>query len=253
MRIEGPLLEASFLARENRFRALVLLRGEEVRAHVPNSGRLTELLSPGQPVLLREARGPHRVTHHDLLMVPLAHGLVSIDARLPNRLLSEAIAAGAVSEFAGLGLERGEVPVGGSRLDFLLTDELSGQRCLVEVKSVTLVQQGVARFPDAITERGRRHLRELRRAVGMGLRAAVVFVIQRGDARLFAPHYASDPRFGEQLGQVAAEGVEAYAYCCQVSREEVTLGSRIPVALSTDEDLKAGGRVWSAQGVVPGF
>jgi sugar fermentation stimulation protein A len=251
MRLEAPLLEASLVERENRFRARVLLRDEEVAAHVPNSGRLTELFSPGQPVLVREAGAPHRVTDYDLLMVRLAHELVSVDARLPNKLFSEAVAAGTLAEFAGLKVEKGEFVQGDSRLDFLLKDETSGERCLVEVKSVTLVQGAVARFPDAVTERGRRHLFELRDALSKGMRAAVVFVVQRGDARLFAPHWESDPEFGEQLRWVARDGVEVYAYGCRVSQQEVRLSYRLPVVLSTGEGVEAGGRVWSTHRVIP--
>jgi len=251
MRLEAPLLEASLVQRENRFRARVLLRGEEVAAHVPNSGRLTELFSSGQRVLVREARAPHRVTDYDLLMVNLGHQLISVDARLPNKLFSEAIAAGTLAEFRGLKVEKREFVQGDSRLDFLLQNETSGERCLVEVKSVTLVQDGVARFPDAVTKRGRRHLTELRESLSKGLGAMVVFVVQRGDARLFAPHWESDPAFGEQLGRVARDGVEVYAYGCQVSQQEVRLSYRLPVVLPTGEGVEAGGRVWSTHRMIP--
>lgn len=230
MRIGRPLLKAGFVARENRFRARVRLACEEVAAHVPNSGRLSELLEPDRQVLVAEARAPHRVTDYDLLMVRLPDTLVSIDARLPNKLFLEALLKGALPEFEGLSLVRGEVACGRSRLDFLLESE-NDSRCLVEVKSVTLVQQGVACFPDAVTERGRRHVRELCDALhGVG-RAAVVFVIQRDDAQAFAPHDASDPAFGETLREVATRGVEVYACTCQVTPEEVVIDGRVPVVL----------------------
>ena len=164
MRLHRPLLNASFLVRENRFQARVCLEGEEVAAHVPNSGRLRELLLRGQPVLLSEEKAPHRVTDYDLLMVQLPHTLVSIDARLPNRLVGEAVGRSALPEFARLRVASPEFPYGESRLDFLLGADGGGGSCLVEVKSVTLVQDGIGRFPDAVTERGTRHLRELRRA-----------------------------------------------------------------------------------------
>jgi sugar fermentation stimulation protein A len=106
MRIQRPLLEGSFLVRENRFRARVRLSDEEVVAHVPNSGRLSELLSPGQQVLLGEARAPNRVTDYDLLMVRLPHTLVSVDARLPNRLFQEAFERSALPEFSELSVAR---------------------------------------------------------------------------------------------------------------------------------------------------
>jgi sugar fermentation stimulation protein A len=231
MRIRRPLLKGRFIVRENRFRARVRLAGEEVAAHVPNSGRLSELLEQDRQVLLAEASGLHRVTDYDLLMVSLPNTLVSIDARLPNRLFHEALQKGALSEFEGLSQVRGEVPYGQSRLDFLLESPSDSDRCLVEVKSVTLIQEGIGLFPDAVTERGRRHVRELQRALRRGGRAAVVFVIQRADAVALAPHDESDPAFGAALREAAAHGVEVYAYACDVTMEEVAIRERVPVLL----------------------
>jgi sugar fermentation stimulation protein A len=232
MRFGRPLLKASFLTRENRFRTRVCLDGEELPAHLPNSGRLSELLWPGQTVLLSVEKAAHRLTDYDLLMVQLPHALVSVDARLPNTLFAEAIGRGALPEFAGLKVASPEFRYGESRLDFLLEADGGRASCLVEVKSVTLVQGGVGRFPDAVTERGRRHLRELRHARRQGWRAAVVFVLQRQDAEAFGPHDESDPRFGETLREVVQDGVEAYAYNCRVSPEEVVLNERVPVLLA---------------------
>ena len=232
MRIPHPLLRGSFLVRENRFRARVRLADREVAAHVPNSGRLSELLVPGRPVLLAEARAPHRVTDYDLSMVKLPHTLVSVDARLPNDLFQEAFENGALAQFAGLTLARREVRYGESRLDFVLKAEGRADPCFVEVKSVTLVQEGIARFPDAATVRGSRHLRELESACREGARAAVVFVIQREDARAFAPHDESDPLFVEGLREVAAAGVEVYAHTCRVTPRVIDLQAQVPVLLS---------------------
>ena len=238
MRIHRPLLEGSFVVRENRFRARVRLAGEEVPVHVPNSGRLSELLLPGQQVLLGETRAPHRVTDYDLLMVQLPLTLVSIDARLPNQLFEEALERGALPEFAGMSMARRVVGYGASRLDFLLEDADSGGSCLVEVKSVTLVQEGIGLFPDAVTERGRRHLRELRRAHLEARLAAVVFVVQREDAGAFAPHDESDPLFGEVLREVAVDGVEVYALTCRVTSTQITLDGQVPVLLSGTVERK---------------
>ncbi len=231
MRIEQPLLRGRLIARENRFRARVRLGSKEVAAHVPNSGRLSELFRRDQRVLLAEARAPHRVTDYDLLMVSLPSTLVSIDARLPNRLFHEAVHGGALPEFEGLPLIDREVSYGHSRLDFSLRSEDNENSCLVEAKSVTLVQAGIGRFPDAVTERGRRHLRELEQACRQGKRAAAVFVIQRDDACAFAPHDESDPAFGSVLREVASHGVEVYAYTCRVTPEVVVIRERVPVLL----------------------
>jgi sugar fermentation stimulation protein A len=236
MRMQGPLLAASFVERENRFRVRVRLAGEEVRAHLPNSGRLSELLLPGRPVLLAEARAAHRVTDYDLAMVRSPEALVSVDARLPNRLFAEAVLDGTLPEFAGLSIVSPEFRYGKSRLDFLLGGDYGGGSCLVEVKSVTLVRDGVAYFPDAVTQRGSRHLEELRRACQEGRRAAAFFVIQREDALAFCPHDDSDLHFGEVLRAVASDGVEVYAHTCHVSLEEVVLNSPVPVLLSEDSN-----------------
>jgi sugar fermentation stimulation protein A len=232
MRIRGPLLAACFVQRENRFRARVRLAGEEVAAHLPNSGRLSELLLPGRRVLLAEARASHRVTDYDLLMVQAPETLVSVDARLPNRLFAEALEGGTLAEFAGLRVASPEFPYGASRLDFLLETDQGTEPCVVEVKSVTLVRDGVGYFPDVVTQRGSCHLGELRRARQEGRRAAVVFVIQRPDARAFMAHDESDPQFGELLRAVAGDGVEVHAHTCRVSPEEVVLNGPVPVLLS---------------------
>ncbi|MFQ5593125.1 MAG: DNA/RNA nuclease SfsA, partial [Anaerolineae bacterium] len=210
MRIERALVEGRFVQRDNRFRATVLVNGQSTQAHVPNSGRLHELLIPGQPVLLAHAPAPHRITDYDLVMVRLGDRLVSMDARLPSRLFHEAVAAGRLDAFAGYDRVQPEVRFGESRLDSRL--EKAGELCYVEVKSVTLVEDGCGLFPDAPTLRGQRHVRELMAARQQGHRAAVVFVIQRDDARCFRPHAAADPDFAQVLREAGEAGVEVYAF-----------------------------------------
>ena len=206
------------------------LDGQEMAAHVPNSGRLGELLVPGRRVLLAAAQAPGRLTAYDLLMVDLDGTLVSVDARLPSRLLYEIIQAGRLEEFAGYAEVRREVTYGQSRLDLVLEGGPDGGRCFIEAKSVTLVEDGVALFPDAPTQRGRRHLGELTRAKAEDHRAAVVFVVQRDDVVRFSPHDEADPAFGQALREAAQAGVEVYAYKCRVSEGEVALNTPLPVA-----------------------
>ena len=182
MKIAAKLIPAPFVKRDNRFRVTVRVEGHLVWAHLPNSGRLRELLVPGRRVLLVPAQAPGRLTSYDLLMVDLDGTLVSFDARLPSRLLYEALRANRLEEFAGYAEVRREVTYGQSRLDLVLEGGPEGGRCFIEAKSVTLVKDGVALFPDAPTQRGRRHLGELARARAEGHRAAVVFVVQRDDA-----------------------------------------------------------------------
>ena len=231
------LREATFVARDNRFRVTVELDHRHVWAYLPNSGRLGELLTPGRRLFLRPATAPGRKTAYDLLLVDLDGVLVSMDAHLPNPLVEEALQEDRLSPFRGYETIRREVQCGGSRLDFAL--EGKGQRCLIEVKSVTLVRGGLALFPDAPTARGRRHVEELRRAVGDGERAAIVFVVQREDAEAFAPNDGTDPAFGRALRRAVEEGVEVYAYDCRVSRSEIRLNHPLQVKL-TDSNAPDG-------------
>lgn len=229
MRLPDGLVEARFLRRLNRFAADVEMDGRVLPVHVANSGRMHELLVPGNRMLLAPRSGPTRKTAYDLALVDLGHTLVSADARLPAALLSEALAKGQRRELAGYDRVRREVVWGNSRLDLLL--EGAGPPCLVEVKSVTLVEDGVGLFPDAPTTRGRRHVEEQTRAVQEGYRGAVVFVVQRHDAAAFAPHTTSDPDFSHALRAAVASGVEAYAFRCHVTLEEVRLAEPLPVLL----------------------
>jgi sugar fermentation stimulation protein A len=219
-----------FVRRDNRFRVTVEVDGEHVAAHLPNSGRLTELLAPGRPCWLTEFDTPQRKTRFDLTLIVYADTLVSVDARLPNALFAEALAASRLKPFRRYdGVER-EVRFGESRLDFRLSG-LEGV-CWVEVKSVTLVEGGVARFPDAPTTRGVRHLGELVTAVSKGDRAAVVFVIQRADARRFVPHDQAGAAFGVALREAAGAGVGVYAWGCEVSQQKIAVCEPVPVDLT---------------------
>ncbi len=154
---------------------------------------------------------------------------MAVDARLPNALLAETLRAGRIAPLRGYGPPRAEVRHGASRLDFLL--ERPGARCLVETKSVTLVERGVALFPDAPTARGRRHVEALARARRRGTDAAVVFVVQREDAQRFRPNVAADPALARGLARAARAGVRILAYRCRVTRRAITLADPIPVDL----------------------
>jgi sugar fermentation stimulation protein A len=164
------------------------------------------------------------------VLVEYAGVLVSVDARLPNTLVAEALAAGRLEPFLRYDRFDREVRLGGSRLDFCLSGPAG--LCWVEIKSVTLVEEGVARFPDAPTIRGTRHLRELTAAVGQGQGAAVVFVVQRPDACCFAPHIQADAAFGAALREAASAGVGVYAWTCEVSERSVIIDRHIPVDLT---------------------
>ena len=231
MKLLTLLVEATIIARLNRFAVAVEVAGRREVAHLPNSGRLEELLAPGTLALLAECRRPGRKTAFDLAMVryPTPDNLVSVDARLPSALAEEALRAGELAPFRCYPSVRREVRFGGSRLDFSLEGE--GGSCLLETKSITWVVDGCALFPDAPTERGQRHLRTLIEGRRAGRRAAVVFVIQRCDAYGFSPCRPADPAFAATLVDAAAEGVEVYAYRCEVREDGMRILAPVPVGL----------------------
>ena len=230
MQIEAELVEGRFLNRDNRFRVTVEVAGEAVWAHLPNSGRLGELLVPGRRALLAPRSAAGRKTDYDMVMILDGAEWVSVDSRLPNRLVAEAVEAGQLVPLSGYSGIRREVVFGGSRFDLSLRHP-DRRPCLVEVKSVTLVVDGLGCFPDAVTARGRRHVLELTTAVAAGYRAAVVFVVQRQEVQGFRPHDEADPDFGAALRQAAGQGVEVYAYACQVGPGRIEIDRPLPVHL----------------------
>ncbi len=230
MKLNPHLVEARFVRRLNRFAALMDCRGARVQAHVANSGRLAELLSEENRMFLTPAGNrAKRKTAFDLTLVEVGGVLVSANAQAPNTLLREAIDAGVLTELSGYESAAREVRFHDSRLDMMLARP--GETCYVEAKSVTLVQDGVALFPDAPTERGRKHVGSLARAVAEGHRGVVVFVVQRPDAAKLRPNVEADPEFCAALAAASASGVEVYAYTCRVSLTDVCISQSIPVVL----------------------
>ncbi len=223
------LTAAKFLERKNRFVGLVDVAGQASPAHVPSSGRMRELLFPGNTVYVAPMPAGKR-TQYRIHLARYGETLVSVDSLLPNRLIYKSLLQQALAQFRGYRDIKREVSCGASRLDLYLED--GARRCFIEVKSVTLVEDGgVARFPDAPSARGKKHLQELVRTLDDGFRAAVIFVVQRNDARVFSPNLATDPLFSEELHRAAAAGVDIYALGCSVSRQAVGLQKYLPVAL----------------------
>ena len=229
MHLPGPLHLASFIARPNRFLTVVELDGTPVEAHRPDPGRLKELWLPGVRVWVREASGPARKTDYTLTLVEAPSGeFVSLVTTLPNEMVAEALALNHIEELADWTVERREVTWGRSRFDFLLHND-TAEQLLLEVKSVTLVEGDRALFPDAVTARGARHVRELAVAVGDGLAAAVLFVVQRRDASSVTAARAIDPAFADALREAHAAGVMVLGYRCEVSLKEATIIDALPV------------------------
>ena len=219
------VVRGTFLDRPNRFIAHVALEGGVEVCHVKNTGRCRELLTPGAAVYLARSDNPARKTRYDLVAVEKGSLLINMDAQAPNRVFGE-WAEHFLPETA---VVRPEFTWEDSRFDFLLE---GGQGpCFVEVKGVTLEEGGEARFPDAPTERGVKHLRGLQRAAAQGWRAAVFFVIQmKGPAR-FRPNDATHPAFGAALREAAAAGEGVFARDCLVTPESLTLDAPVPVVL----------------------
>ncbi|NLK08456.1 MAG: DNA/RNA nuclease SfsA [Firmicutes bacterium] len=220
-----------FVKRLNRFAGLVDCDGEVLPVHVPSSGRMEELLIPGAVAVVEPfPKGGTQKTRGRLSKILFEERVwVSIDSHLPNRLVREAIKAGELPEFVDYQKLKPESTYGDSRMDFSLV--LQEHKSLIEVKSVTLVEDGLALFPDAPTVRGARHVRELTDAAAQGYLAFLVFVIQRGDARAFSPHKKRDPDFAEAVEHASANGVTILAYDCCVTPEDVTIHGPIPVRL----------------------
>ena len=221
----GEIITGTFVARPNRFIAHVRLQGEEVVCHVKNTGRCRELLRPGVRVWLEKGTNPNRKTAYDLVTVEKDGRLVNMDAQAPNRIFGE----WANNLEPGIIRVCPEVFFEDSRLDFLLETEQG--KHYVEVKGVTLEENGHVLFPDAPTERGVRHLHTLIRAVEQGYRATVFFVVQMADVLDFSPTDKTHPEFGQALRKAAAAGVPVLAYTCRVMPEEVTIDCPIPVIL----------------------
>ncbi len=234
---------ATFIRRVNRFVALVEIAGVQERAHVPNTGRMAELLVPGASVVLHEASKCGRKTRFDVTLVRYRSEWVCVDSRMANRLIesvprSEDRGQPAHGELAiaiqplvnGADRVRREAPFGEHRFDFEITK--GDRRVPVEIKSVNLVENGVALFPDAPTERGTRHLQFLESWVRSGGEAHVVFVVQRSDATHFRPNTSRDPSFAKALSNCLEAGVGVMALRCDVSPERIAVTRKLPLIAS---------------------
>ena len=221
-----------FLTRPNRFIAHVELDGAPVVCHVKNTGRCRELLVPGHTVWLAEGDSPARKTQYDLIGVekPTPRGLlpVNMDAQAPNRVFGEWAAAGGLGFLPSL--LRPETRFGDSRFDFYWEDGPE-RRGFWEIKGVTLEEDGVARFPDAPTLRGVKHLEELIRAREAGYEAGVCFVVQMPGMRWVEPNDATHPQFGRALRRAAEAGVRVLALECRVEPDQLEITGEVPVKL----------------------
>jgi sugar fermentation stimulation protein A len=224
-----PLVRGVLLKRYKRFMADVRLdSGETVTAHCANSGRMTSCCEAGRPVFLSTHDNPRRKLKYTWELIEMATSLVGVNTGMPNRLVAAALRKRAVPELAAYTIVTTEVSVNGtSRLDIRLDGE-GLPPCFVEVKNCTLVTQGVARFPDAVTSRGRKHLVELQRLVADGARGLMFYFIQRMDAERFEPAKEIDPAYAAELARAMAGGVEVLAYDVRIDLNKIALGRPLP-------------------------
>ncbi|MBI5815745.1 MAG: DNA/RNA nuclease SfsA [Nitrospinae bacterium] len=226
--IENPV-PAKIVRKMNRFLCRVLTGKGETSAHIPNSGRLTELLTPGAQALLEPSTNPERKTRYTLRSVKYGGRWVCVDSSVPNRVAERMVESGKWTMFAGYRVKRREATIGHHRFDLLL--EGAGKKpMIVEVKSATLVNGDTAMFPDAPTERGKSHVEYLAELLDEGYDCAVLFVIGRSGVARFTPNAATDPGFAASLKAAWLAGVKVMAVTCAVGERTIHAAVEIPVA-----------------------
>lgn len=237
------LVKAIFRNRLNRFIAEVELNGETVKVHLPNTGRCKELLIDGAIVYLKPSDNPNRKTKYSLYLVENNGGLVAIYSQQANKIVFDAIKNNKIKELSGYSILESEKRVGNSRIDiYLANEDIASDRenssnlideTYVEVKSVTLIKDSIAQFPDAPTERGRKHLEELISLKKEGMRAVAFFLIQHPNGNSFRPNWENDPEFSKTLKKAYSEGVEILVYKTENRLDGIEL-----VGSSLDFDLE---------------
>lgn len=225
--IYDNIVSGKFISRPNRFIAIVEIDGAEHTCHVKNTGRCRELLVPGASVFLEEASNPNRKTKYDLISVYKNRNLINIDSQAPNRVFNEWL--NEKNLFNKIKLIKPETKYGNSRFDFYI--EADGKKIFVETKGVTLEENGIAMFPDAPTERGRKHLNELSDSVKNGYDAYVAFIIQMSEVKLFKPNIKTDLNFADDLRKASESGVKIIALDCMVKENGLKINDYIPVLL----------------------
>lgn len=234
MKILNKTIKGIFINRLNRFEGIVKIEGLKELVHIPNTGRCRELLVKGAMVILEIRESKTRKTPYEMIMVYKGDRLISIDSQAPNKIAEEAVRKGLIEEIGNYGYVKREVYYQSSRFDlFLKRTEQSRKEdsCYIEIKGVTLEIDGIAKFPDAPTERGARHLRELAAARREGYRAAVIFLVQMEGIKHFTPNKLMDGQFAEALTAARDNGVEVLSYNCKVSEKEIIINEKVEVIL----------------------
>lgn len=223
------LIKGILVERYKRFLADVRLgNGHVVTAHCPNSGSMMGCSEPGRLVYISRSKNPKRRLRYTWELIEMPSSLVGVNTLVPNRLVKKSLIEGRIAALTGYETVRSEVKCSPhSRLDLALENS-DGSRCFVEVKNCTLVEDGIAYFPDAVTDRGLKHLVELQEQVRLGNRGVIFFLIQRMDCSIFRPADRIDPAYGRELRKAESNGVETIVYDVHVTLEQITLNRRIP-------------------------
>ncbi len=219
------IVKGKFVDRSNRFIANVIINGKKEVCHVKNTGRCKELLIKGSTVYLQKADNPNRKTQYDLIAVQKGDRLINMDSQIVNSVAIEYLP----QMFDNITYIKPECKYGNSRFDIYVETETD--KIFVEVKGVTLENDGVVRFPDAPTERGVKHLNELQKAVTEGYKAYAVFVVQMDNVQYFEPNYETHPEFSQALKQADENGVNILAFQCNVTPESITIKNQIPIKI----------------------
>ena len=219
------IYKGTFLERPNRFIAICEIDGKQETCHVKNTGRCRELLVKGATVYLEKSSNPNRKTQYDLVCVEKNNKLINMDSQIPNYVVTESLD----KIFNDITYVKQEYKYGNSRFDIYV--ETKTDKIFVEVKGVTLEEDGVVRFPDAPTERGVKHLKELQKAVSEGFRACVVFLVQMQDVKYFEPNYETHPEFANELKNAYENGVEIFVYDSIVTSDEIKLNKSVKIKM----------------------
>ena len=221
----SDIYKGKFLERPNRFIAICEIDGKKEICHVKNTGRCRELLVKGATVYLEKSSNPNRKTQYDLVSVQKNDKLINMDSQIPNYVVVESIN----KVFDKVIFVKQEYKYGNSRFDIYIETET--EKIFVEVKGVTLEEDGVVRFPDAPTERGVKHLKELQKAVSEGYRACVVFLVQMQDVKYFEPNSETHPEFANELKNAYENGVEIFVYDSIVTPDEIKLNKSVKIKM----------------------
>ncbi|WPU63933.1 DNA/RNA nuclease SfsA [Peredibacter starrii] len=228
---DKPLTEAVLLKRYKRFLADIQLGDDTFTAHVPNTGSMTSCWEPHWKCAISKSDNPARKMAHTLELTHNGETWIGVNTANANKLAHLWLKNGLISELTGYSVIQPEKKIGESRIDFYLEGHTTLPSCYVEVKNVTLKLDGIAQFPDAVSERGQKHLKELMQLKKEGHRAAMLYVVQREDVDQMKPAHGIDKVYGQLLAEAHAVGVEILVYQCKMGTSEIGFGKSLPFLL----------------------